>query len=103
MTITALISISVSTLTTAMMVTIGTEVKVLTDLGLEHQILSPIEITVMTVLDHLDQVRIVHVINLAALITNNAIPVIDKLVMTIIDNRVVETDLQIAITVETLA
>jgi hypothetical protein len=43
------------------------------------------------------------VIVLAVLIANNATTIIGEAIMTTIDNQVIETDPQIAITVETLA
>jgi hypothetical protein len=85
------------------LIILGIEVKVLIDSNLALVTLLLIGIVVLIVLDHLDQIIIVYVIDLAVLIANNAILIIDKLVMTIIDNQVVETNLQMAITVETLA
>jgi hypothetical protein len=98
------ITVEETTMVTAIaLIIIGIEVKVLIHSNLALKILLLIGTIVLTVLDHLDQIIIVHVIDLAALITNNAIPIIGKIVMTITDNQVVESDLQIAITVETLA
>jgi hypothetical protein len=97
------ITVEETTMVTAITIIIGREVKVLIDSNLALSILLLIGTIVLTVLDHLDQIIIVYVIDLAALIANNAITIIGKVVMTTIDNQVVETDLQIAITVETLA
>jgi hypothetical protein len=108
MTIIALISLKTPTVEETTMVTettviIGIEVKVLTDRNVVLKMLLLIEIIVTTVLDHLEQIIIVHMIDLAVLIANNVITIIGKTVIIIIDKLVVETDPQIAITVETLA
>jgi hypothetical protein len=42
-------------------------------------------------------------IDLAVLIANNATTIIEEAIVTTIDNQIIETDPQIAITVETLA
>jgi hypothetical protein len=106
MTIIALISLKTITVEETTMVTETTVIigiEVLTDLNLVLKMLLLIGIIVTTVLDHLDQIIIVHVIDLAVLIANNAITIIDKAVIMIIDKLVTETDPQIAVTVETLA
>jgi hypothetical protein len=77
------------------MVIIGIEARVLIGLDLVHQILLLIEIIVMIVLDHLDQIMIVHRTDLVVLIANHEILIIDRVIP--------EIGLQIQITVETIA
>jgi hypothetical protein len=79
------------------------EVRVLIGLKIVFLILLQEETLVMIVLDHLDRTIHGHVIDQAVLIVKHAITIIDKMGITNILNQIAETNLLMAITVETLA
>jgi hypothetical protein len=79
------------------------EVRVLIGFQIVSLILPQEETVVLIVLDHLDRIIPGHVIDPEVLIVKHALTIIDRMKITTILNQTVETNLLMAITVETLA
>jgi hypothetical protein len=92
-----------ATLEIEITITVEIEVRVLIGFQIVFLILPREETVVLIVLDHLDPIIRGCVIDPEVLIVKHAITVVDKMTMTIILNRTVETNLLMAVTVGTLA
>jgi hypothetical protein len=92
-----------TTLAIELAIIVEIEVRVLIGFKIVFLILLPEETIVMIVLDHLDRIIHGHVIDPAVLIVKHVMIVIDKLIILTIPNQTAETNLLMAITVETLA